>query len=328
MAFTPRSELRDAHVLITGGAGFIGSHLVEHLRQHNHVRVFDVMRRDALRTSGLHEHKNVELIVGDVLDADAVSRAVKDVDAVIHLASIAGVDTVMGMPSQTMRVSLLGTASVLEAAFSTQKGRCRRFIDFSTSEVFGRYAYQVSEIDVTTLGAVGEARWTYAVAKLATEHLCMTYHRQFGFPAVTIRPFNIYGPRQIGEGAVHHFIVRALSGQPLSIHNDGAQIRSWCYIDDIVDATLRMLVDPRAVGHAFNVGNPRSTVTVYNLAQTIKRLCGSDSPIEFVRWNHPDVELRVPSIARAAELLDWHPHYDLEEGLLRTIDWYRSRLRP
>ena len=319
----PPSELRDAHVLITGGAGFIGSHLVERLCPHNRVRVLDLMRRDALRPAGLHEHKNVELIVGDVLDAEAVRAATADVDIVIHLASIAGVDTVMKMPTQTMRVSLLGTAGVIEAAHNT--GRCRRFVDFSTSEVFGRFAYQVSEFDATTLGAVGEARWTYAVAKLATEHLAMTYHRQYGFPAVTIRPFNIYGPRQVGEGAVHHFIVRALRGEPLLIHNDGAQIRSWCYVDDIVDATLLMLSAPGAVGHAFNIGNPRSTLTVYHLAQLVKRLAESSSPVEFVKWNHPDVELRVPSIGKAEEVLDWHPRFDLDEGLLRTIDWYRHR---
>lgn len=319
------SDLRDAHILITGGAGFIGSHLVERLRVHNRVRVLDVMRRDALRPAALHDHPNVEVVIGDVLDQASVQRAVEGVDAVIHLASIAGVDTVMAIPTQTMRVSLLGTATVLEAAFAT--GRCRRFIDFSTSEVFGRFAYQVTEFDATTLGAVGEARWTYAVAKLATEHLCMTYHRQYGFPAVTIRPFNIFGPRQVGEGAVHHFIVRALRGQPLHIHNNGAQIRSWCYIDDIVDATLLMLIDPRATGHAFNIGNPRSTLTVYNLAQTIRRLTGSSSAIEFVRWDHPDVELRVPSVVKAEELLGWRPRYDLEEGLLRTIEWYRTNIQ-
>jgi nucleoside-diphosphate-sugar epimerase len=153
----------------------------------------------------------------------------------------------------------------------------------------------------------------------------MTYHRQYGFPAMSIRPFNIYGPRQVGEGAVHHFIVRALRGEPLLIHNDGAQIRSWCYVDDIVDATLVMLQCEEAVGHAFNIGNPRSTLTVYHLAQLVKRLADSKSPVEFVKWNHADVELRVPSITKAEEVLKWQPRFDLDEGLLRTIDWYRHR---
>lgn len=314
--------LRDAHVLITGGAGFIGSHLCERLRTQNRVRLLDIMRRDAVRPAGLHDHPNVELVIGDVLDIATVRKALDGVDVVIHLASIAGVDTVMAMPTQTMRISMLGTALVLEEAH--RSGRCKRFVDFSTSEVFGRFAYQVTEFDATTLGAVGEARWTYAVAKLATEHLCMTYHRQFGFPAVTIRPFNIYGPRQVGEGAVHNFIVRALRNEPLLIHNNGAQIRAWCYIDDIVDATLLMLTEGRAIGHAFNIGNPRSTVTVYNLAQTVKRLADSSSEIRCIRWDHPDVELRVPAVRKASELLGWSPRVDLEEGLLRTIDWYRN----
>ncbi|MFI5289946.1 MAG: NAD-dependent epimerase/dehydratase family protein, partial [Polyangia bacterium] len=162
-------------------------------------------------------------------------------------------------------------------------------------------------------------------AKLATEHLAMTYHRQHGFPAVAVRPFNIYGPRQVGEGAVHHFIVRALRGEPLEIHNDGSQIRAWTYIDDILDAVERVLTDERAVGHSFNIGNPRSTVTIYNLAREIVRLSSSGSPIVHVEWDHPDVELRVPSVGKAKELLDWSAQVDLEEGLLRTIYWYRSR---
>ncbi len=310
-------------MLVTGGAGFIGSHLVERLAAKNRVRVLDNLRRDALRPAGLHERANVELVVGDVLDRDAVARAVEGVDLVVHLASIAGVDTVIKHPVDTMRISLLGTANLIEAAHA--HGRCRRFVDFSTSEVFGRFAYHVTEFDSTTLGAVGEARWTYAVAKLATEHLAMTYHKQHGFPSVSVRPFNIYGPRQVGEGAVHHFIVRALRGEPLQVHNDGSQIRSWCYIDDIVEATLLVLSDERAVGHAFNIGNPRSTVTIYNLAREIVRLSSSGSRIEHVAWNHPDVGLRVPSVDKARDLLGWQAHVDLEEGLLRTIYWYRNR---
>jgi nucleoside-diphosphate-sugar epimerase len=315
--------MEGAHILLTGGAGFIGSHLVERLAKKNRVRVLDTFRRDALRPAGLHQLPGVELVEGDVMDMSSVKKALDGVDHVIHLASIAGVDTVMKMPALTMRISLLGTANVLEAAL--ESGRCRRFIDFSTSEVFGRYAYHVTEFDATTLGAVGEARWTYAVAKLATEHLALTYHKQFGFPACSVRPFNIYGPRQVGEGAVHHFIVKALAGQPLQVHNDGAQIRAWCYVDDIVDAVERVLSDERAVGHSFNIGNPRSTVTIYNLAREIVRLSSSGSRIESVKWDHPDVELRVPAVGKAKDLLGWSAKVDLEEGLLRTIYWYRSR---
>jgi nucleoside-diphosphate-sugar epimerase len=244
---------------------------------------------------------------------------------VVHLASIAGVDTVMKQPALTMRISLLGTANVLDAAL--EAGRCKRFIDFSTSEVFGRYAYHVTEFDATTLGAVGEARWTYAVAKLATEHLALTYHKQYGFPACSVRPFNIYGPRQVGEGAVHHFIVRALRGEPLQVHNDGAQIRAWCYVDDMVEAVRLCLERPEAVGQSFNIGNARSAVTIVELAQRIKRLTGCPGEIVFVPLDYADVELRIPNVEKAREQLGFEAKVELDEGLERTIAWYRSR-RP
>jgi nucleoside-diphosphate-sugar epimerase len=178
---------------------------------------------------------------------------------------------------------------------------------------------------VTSLGAVGEARWTYAVSKLATEHLAFNYFKQYGLPTAAIRPFNIYGPMQVGEGAVHHFIVRALAQEPLQVHNDGGQIRAWCHVDDIVAGTLLVLSRPEAVGHSFNIGNPRSTVTIYNLAREVLRLSGSPSSIEFVPWPHADVELRIPNIDKSRELIGFEPEVDLEQGLLQTIDWYRQR---
>ena len=315
------AKIAGRRILLTGGAGFIGSHLVERFAPDNEIVVLDTFRRNALGPAGLDKHPHVRTIQGDVLDAAAVKSAMEGCDAVIHMASIAGVDTVLGNPVLTMRVSLLGTMNVLEAAQAV--GGVKRLIDFSTSEVFGRYAYNVTEWDATTLGAVGEARWTYAVAKLATEHLAMNYWKQYQLPTVSIRPFNIYGPRQVGEGAVHHFIVRALRGLPLQVHNDGAQIRAWCYVDDIVDGIALALDRDEAVGHAFNIGNPRSTLTIHSLAKEIVRLASSASPIEHVPWNHADVELRIPNIDKARELLHFAPKVDLEEGLLRTIYWYR-----
>lgn len=308
-------------IFITGGAGFIGSHLAERLVRKNQVVVFDNFRRDALSGAGLADHKNLTVVRGDVLDRAGLARAMDGCDAVVHMASIAGVDTVLKNPVATMRIAMIGTDNALEAARA--QGGVARFIDFSTSEVFGRFAYQVTEFDATTLGAVGEARWTYAVAKLATEHLALNHHKEHGLPACSIRPFNVYGPRQVGEGAIHHFIRRAIAGEPLTIHNDGSQIRAWCYIDDIIDAILLALERDEAVGHAFNIGNPRSTVTIYNLAREIIRLSSSHSPIEFVPWNSADVDIRVPAVEKARELLGFQAKVDLEEGLLRTIQWYR-----
>ncbi len=316
--------IRDATLLVTGGAGFIGTALARRLADTNRIRVLDNLRRNALAEAGLDTHPNIELVVGDVRDPEALRAASVGADFVVHMASIAGVDTVLKNPVLTMEVSLEGTMNALRAA--REAGTVKRFIDFSTSEVFGSYAFRVREADVTSLGAVGEARWTYAVSKLATEHLAHNYWKQYGLPTCSIRPFNIYGPGQVGEGAVHAFVVRALSGAPIQIHNEGDQIRSWCFIDDIVDAIVLALARDQAVGHSFNVGNPRSTITIYQLARLIVRLAGSASPIEFVEWNFPDVELRIPDVRKAERLLDFRAQVDLEDGLARTIAWYRERL--
>jgi nucleoside-diphosphate-sugar epimerase len=316
--------LSGQRIFLTGGAGFIGTAMIRRLAEHNHCVVFDLLRRNALSTAGLDKHPNVTLIKGDVRDGAALGKAMEGCKYVVHLASIAGVDTVLRDPVLTMEIALEGTMNALRSARVV--GDVKRFVDFSTSEVFGTHAYRVAEGDVTTLGAVGEARWTYAVAKLATEHLAHNYAKQFGLPTVSIRPFNIYGPGQVGEGAVHAFVVRALKGEPINIHNEGDQIRSWCYIDDIVDGILLALEAPEAVGHAFNIGNPRSTVTIYQLAQLVVRLAGSRSAIQFVPWNFPDVELRIPDVNKARELLGFRPRVDLEDGLMRTIVWYREKL--
>jgi nucleoside-diphosphate-sugar epimerase len=324
---TPSEEARvieGKRVLLTGGAGFIGTSLAVRLLEANDVAVFDNGHRNALKDHPLRTHPRLKFIQGDVLDAAAVKAAVKGCQVIIHLAAIAGVDTVLKMPVQTMKVAMIGTVNVLDAA--AEEPGVERFVDFSTSEVFGSYAYKVREGDGTTLGAVGEARWTYAVSKLATEHLAHTYYRERGFPTVSIRPFNIYGPGQVGEGAIHVFIRRALADEEIKIHNDGSQIRAWCYIDDIVDGVLLCLEKKEAVGQAFNIGNARSTCTIHDLARQTIRLAGSRSKMVFIPWNSADVELRIPNIEKARQLLGYEPKVDLEEGLLRTIAWYRSRL--
>ena len=317
--------IENQKVLLTGGAGFIGSKLAERLVEKNSVVVLDNGRRDSLTGTSSATHRNLTWIRGDVLDVETVRRAMEGANYVVHLAAIAGVDSVLRMPVTTMEVNIIGTINVLQAARECTD--LKRFVDFSTSEVFGVYAYKVREGDITSLGAVGEARWTYAVSKLATEHLAHNYFRQHGMPTLSIRPFNIYGPGQVGEGAIHRFIVQALKGDDITIHNDGSQIRAWCYVDDIVDGILATLERPEAVGQAFNIGNPRSVVTIHHLAQQVARLSSSRSRIVHVDFPHPDVELRIPDISKARERLGFEPKVDLEEGLLRTIDWYRRSAR-
>jgi dTDP-glucose 4,6-dehydratase len=153
------------------------------------------------------------------------------------------------------------------------------------------------------------------------------YGKETGLATVSIRPFNVFGPRQIGAGAIHTFVARALQNLPLEIHGDGNQIRAWCYIDDMVDGIMLMLTKPEAVGHVFNIGNPRGTVTIHTLAEKVRTLVGSDSEIVFVPKDYVDVELRIPSIQKAAELLGFRPKVDLNEGLMRTIEWYREQMK-
>lgn len=309
-------------VFITGGAGFIGSSLAGRLVERNRVVVFDNLARDSLRDKPFRDHPNLRLVKGDVLDYPAVREAMAGADIVVHCAAIAGIDTVIKSPVTTMRVNMLGSANVLEAA--SELPRCSRVVCFSTSEVFGTHAFNSEETDSTAIGKVGEARWTYAVSKLAIEHLANAYYQEQGLPITTVRPFNVYGPGQVGEGALKTFVRRALRNEPIEVHGDGTQIRAWCYIDDMVDAVLLAMEHPRAVGESFNIGNQRAVVTIYGLASTVVRVLGSRSPIVFVRRDYADVELRVPSVRKARDLLGFEAQVDLEEGIRRTADFYRS----
>jgi len=218
-----------------------------------------------------------------------------------------------------MRVNILGTANVLEAAHRI--GGMERFLEFSTSEVFGSYAFNVRESEETVTGAVGEARWTYAVSKLAGEHLAHAYFKQYDLPAVTVRPFNVYGPGQTGEGALSIFTRKALRNEDLLIFGTGSQIRAWCYVDDMVDGVLCALSHPRAIGESFNIGNSRAVTTIFGLAEAVCRVTNSKSRIVFRDALSADIELRVPQVDKARNLIDFEAKIDLEEGIRRTADW-------
>ncbi len=317
--------LSGKRLLLTGGAGFIGTRIATEVIEENEIVVFDNLHRDRLTGSDLAEHPNLTFVQGDVLDADAVTRAAEGATHIVHLAAIAGVDNVLESPVRTMRVNLIGTYNVLEAAHATSD-TVERLVDFSTSEVFGTHAYKVEETHVTSQGSVGEARWTYAVSKLAGEYMAHSYYDEFGLPTCSVRPFNIYGPGQIGGGAIRAFIETALAGDDLVVRGDGSQIRAWCYIDDLVDGIILTLEHENAIGQVFNIGNPRSVVTIFDLAQRIRRLAEVDVDIVFKPLGYVDVEMRIPNVEKAQRLLGWEPRVDLDDGLLRTISWYRERL--
>lgn len=311
-------------IFITGGAGFIGSALAGRLVDENKVVIYDNLSRNSLTNKPFKDHPNLSLVQGDILDFDELSRAITGADIVVHCAAIAGIDTVIKSPVSTMRVNMVGSANVLEAA--SRLSRCDRVVCFSTSEVFGQQAFLSSEEDKTVLGEVGEARWTYAVSKLAEEHLAIAYYNEKWLPTTVVRPFNIYGPGQVGEGALRTFILRALKDDPVEIHGDGTQIRAWCYVDDMVDGVLLVMNHPKAVGESFNIGNQKAVVTIYGLANTVVRVLSSKSQIVFTRKDYVDVDLRVPSIRKALELLGFEAKIDLEEGIRRTADYYRKQI--
>lgn len=179
-------------MFITGGAGFIANTLIKQYVEKNKIIVYDNFHRDTLTGSGMDTHPNVTIIKGDVLDFDLLCSSMKGADIVIHAAGIAGIDTVIKNPVQTMRVNMIGTSNALEAA--RINGITDRFVDFSTSEVFGSMAFRSSEEDVTVSGSAGEARWTYAVSKLAGEHLAHAYYKQYQLPVVTVRPLMYTAP--------------------------------------------------------------------------------------------------------------------------------------
>ncbi len=313
--------VKNKRLCITGGAGFIGSHLVSQLVADNEVVVYDNLHRNALQFAHLSEHKHLHFIKGDVLDYEATSKAIDGCQIVIHCAAIAGVYTVDRSAVRTMEVNLLGTHQVVKAALATG---VERFVEFSTSEVYGAFIHKGKEDDFTPIGPIGESRWVYAASKLASEHLSYAHYREDGLPLSIVRPFNVYGPRQVGDGAIRGITLQALKNLPITLYNDGTQIRSWCFVSDFVDGVLRCSENPAAIGHAFNIGNPQGTATNFELANLIIRLTNSKSEIVFKPHPGPEVDLRVPSIEKAMSVLGFKPTVSLEAGVAQAIAWYRE----
>lgn len=315
--------LKDKHIFITGGAGFIANRFIARVIEDNKVTVFDNFSRDTLTTSQYGKHPNLKIVQGDVLDFDHLCASMEGSDIVVHTAAIAGIDTVIKEPTKTMRVNMIGTANTLEAA--KENGIKDRFVDFSTSEVFGSMAFKSTEDDSTITGAAGHARWTYAVSKLAGEHMAMAYYKEFNLPVVSIRPFNVYGPGQTGEGAILIFVKNALENKDINIYGDGNRIRAWCYVEDFINGLMLAIENEDAIGHSFNIGNPRTVVTVYGLAQAICRILNSSSKIVFKPDLSADIELRVPSVEKAKQILGYTATTDLDEGILKTAQWIKSQ---
>ena len=316
--------MKGKNIFITGGAGFIANTIIRKVIDDNRVTVYDNFHRDTLTGSEYSDHPNMTVIRGDVLDQELLTSSMANANVVVHAAGIAGIDTVIKDPVRTMHVNMIGTANALEAARINSVPE--RFIDFSTSEVFGSMAFKAAESDQTVSGSAGEARWTYAVSKLAGEHLTHAYHVQYKLPTVTVRPFNVYGPGQTGEGAIQKFIKQALQDEDITIRGEGNQIRAWCYVDDFVDCLFRCLEDPKAIGQSFNIGNARAVTTILGLAESVCRVLKSNSKIGFQPALSADIALRVPSVEKTNEVLGFKAKIDLEEGIIRTAEWIKKEL--
>lgn len=316
---------------VSGGAGFIGSHLVDALLAAGHeVVVLDDFSSG--RPGNVARHgadPRFRLVPGDVCDRALVRDALRGCGVAFHLAAVVGVKHYVEDPLLVMRVAVEGTAAVLEAA----RDAGAKVVYASTSEVYGRNPDQpLVEGAARLLGDTAVDRWSYATAKALGEHLCFGCHRR-GLPVVVLRYFNAYGPRAKESaygGVVPRFIRQVLEGGPVTVFGDGMQTRSFTYVEDTVRGTLAAALEERAVGQVFNIGNPEET-PILHLAERVLALAGGGARIvhlphrSFYGESYEDVRRRVPATERAERVLGFTPRVSLDEGLRLTIDWFRSR---
>lgn len=314
-------------VLVTGGAGYIGSHLVDALiKRGEEVLVIDNLSTGKIENvRHLLGHPAFQFINESILNEPLLERFIPGVDLVFHLAAAVGVRHILQDPLAAINTNVRGTEAVLGLAFKYWK----RIVIASTSEIYGKASHiPFREDDDRVLGSPAVPRWSYSMSKAIDEHFAFAYASK-GLPVAIVRYFNSYGPRldERGYGSVVANLTRqALRGEPLTVHGDGQQSRCFTYITDTVAGTLLAGEVPGAIGEAFNIGNPVET-TILNFARTIKRLSRSKSPVEFVPYEvyygegFEDTRRRVPSVDKAKRLLGFTPKVNLESGLKHTITW-------
>jgi len=318
-------------ILVTGGAGFVGSHLVDGLLAQGHsVSALDNLSTGRLENlSHLAGHAAFQLVQGDILDTGLVDRLVAGVDMVYHLAAAVGVAHVVRDPLGGLRTNVRGTENVLEAC-----ARYRRPILLaSSSEVYGRSRrIPFREDGERLLGPTTVARWAYATAKAVDEHLTLAYASQEGLRVSNVRYFNAYGPRLDPQGygsVIARFFGQALRGEPLTVHGDGNQTRCFTYIDDTVRGTILAATKDEGAGEIFNIGSRQET-SIRELAERILMITGSRSPIVLLPYEQvygsrfEDPPRRRPSVRKAARLLGFRARIPLEEGLRRTLAHFQK----
>ncbi|MBI2996293.1 MAG: NAD-dependent epimerase/dehydratase family protein [Candidatus Melainabacteria bacterium] len=316
------------NIFITGGAGFIGSHLVEELIKNNFkVTVFDNLHRNSIKYTDILKSNLVTFIKGNILNKELVEKRMKGHDLIIHAAAIAGVSNYHKFPYLTFKTNLIGTYNILEAMV---KNKTNKLIDFSTSEVFGPNAKDVSEDSYFNIGPPKHRRWSYAGSKIGGEFLISTYAEEYKWSGTIIRPFNIYGPKQTGEGAISSFCKNIVSNKKLILEGDGKAIRSWCYIDDFISAIMLVIKNMPSTVETFNIGNPKETLSNIELARLVlqvsfngKKLNEKEN-IKFELMKYPEIKERSPNIHKFQKLYNWSPKVSLREGLQKTLMWFKQ----
>jgi UDP-glucose 4-epimerase len=322
-------------VLITGGAGFIGSHLAEHLiARGDEVYALDDLSTGRVQNlANLKDNPNFHLIVDSVLHPAIVNELVNKVDVVYHLAAAVGVKTIVEQPVRTLRVNLGGTEVVLDACCKFQ----RPVLVASTSEVYGDHRSEtpLHEGARRIYGATTQKRWAYADSKAMDEFLALAYHEEFGLETVIVRLFNTVGPRQSGQYGmvIPRFVERALTDQTIEIYGDGEQTRCFCHVADTIRALAGLMDElPRTSGELFNVGAPNQ-ISILDLADRIMEMTGSSSSIAHVPFREvygtgiEDMLHRVPCIDKVHETLGWTPERTLEDILNDVVESVSFNLR-
>ena len=311
--------------LITGGSGFIGSHLVEALLARGETVVaFDNLSTGRLRNlDHLGTHPNLRFVHGSVLDELAVDEVMHRCDVVVHLAAAVGVKLIVEEPLRSFTTNIRGTEIVIEAAFRHR----RPILLASTSEIYGKNTdVPLTEDDDRVLGATTTARWAYSTAKAVDEILAYAYHRERGLPTTVVRLFNTVGPRQSPSyGMVMPRLARqAVAGKPLTIYGNGTQSRCFCHVSDVVNALMALLDNPAAVGRVFNVGS-QEEISILGLAEKIIERTNTGSTIQLIPYGEAypsgfeDMQRRVPSLDRIRSLTGWQPKRTLDDILTETI---------
>jgi UDP-glucose 4-epimerase len=317
-------------ILITGGAGFIGSHLTEKLlNKGEEVFVIDDLSTGSLENiAHLKKNKNFHFTEGTILDSKKIDQLVKRAGQIYHLAAAVGVKTIIDKPLASFLLNIKGTETVLDSAV---KYRVPVLVA-STSEIYGKNnKLPFSEESDRVYGSAYHARWGYGMSKGADEFLALAYHREKGLPAVIVRLFNVIGPRQTGVyGMVApRFVQQALSGKPITVYGDGYQTRCFACVCDVTDALIKLMNHPKAIGHIFNLGSDEE-ISIKELAQKVVKLTGSKSKISFVPYanvygnDFDDMARRKPDLSKIKKLIGYQPKVSLEESLRRIIDHYKN----